>query len=799
MRTHILNLYRLKNLQEIDFSYKIVSFDLNYLKDNPKELNKCLDNIEYKVASNILGPAVRIKKDAQIYIAIPANRSISIEKAQAGSVNVPLQQSPDVYKTHFGEPLHNLLLQRFLDFEIRDSLKSKHSLWDLNTYQFYLKNPVFDSDASSIDIYGGFTYRLIEDNGCFYISLNPTYKYISKNYISDIVNLTNYSEMLKSLRGVRCIYQNGDNWYQIEIRGFGRKISEHEFIDIDNHSSIVKDYILNRTKNSHFNVTGLLNDDHLALLYKYPNKDVKDFHGATSLAKRIYNTEESEVRLLHSKVILSPYKRFEYINENIKHYFQNMDFNGVRLSISTEPLFEKPKFFSIPPLKFNKDNILSVKSFNNTDGSTVLKDFGHERKQWIINNQILNNTPFISQYLIVPEIIDSALAKKFQADAECYLKKLAPQFPGFSLITYKFNPGDSATFQVNEIAKEFSSKGIIRGFALFLLPFNEKSSNRKIKNFHDCLKKKFFPDIKFQCASIAQISSYFYSVKVEQNLLKYEHRNDVIDKYKSYLFYLLMEFLVVNRKWPYALNNNMNYDIYIGIDVHERYAGFSFLYKNCENIFFDYKEIPLIAGDPRKRAEKIKAEAITPILYEKLSSHIPDYAPNPNGIVLIRDGKSFGQEEISLQKVIEQLHIKGLINKDTIKWGVLDLFKKTVTPIRMVSVDDSSDKMENVISGSYKIINGNTGFIFNTGYPFKIRGTANPIHLHLKTGNIDFTDALQDVFSQTILSFSAPDKPNSLPVSIKLIDSFLAPVAANFQDISDELEEVEVINDEQYK
>lgn len=796
MRTHISNLYKLKNLQEIDFSYKLVSFDLNYLKDNPKELNKSLEKIEFRISSNIQGPAIRIKRNNEIFIAIPANRSISIQNAQAGSLNVPLLQLQDTYKTHFGEPNHGLLLQKFLDFEIRDNLKNRHSLWDLNTYQFYLKNPVFSSDDSTIDIYGGFTYRLIEDNGTFYISLNPTYKYISKNYISDLVNSTNYIEMQKQLKGVRCIYQNGDNWYQVEIRGFGRRISEHEFFDNDNHSFIVKDYILNKTKNSNFKVSDLLNDNHLTLLYKYPNKDVKDFHGATSLAKRLYNTEESEVKYLHSKVILSPIKRFEYINNNIQRFFQNIDFNSFKLSISSEPLSEKPKYFSIPSLKYKNNAILSVKSSNNSDGTTVLKDFGHERKQWIIDNQILNDTPFISQFLIVPNTIAPGLVKKIQADSECYLRKLAPQFPGFTLITYKFNSGDSATFQVNEIANEIKSKGINRGFALFLLPFSEKSSNRKIKNFHDCLKKKFFPDIKFQCASLAQISSFFYH---DNNSGKYEHRNDVIDKYKSYLFYLLMEYLIVNRKWPYALKENMNYDIYIGIDVHERYAGFSFIYKNCENIIFDYKEITLIAGDPRKRAEKIKSEAITPVLYEKLTAHIPKFASNPNGIVLIRDGKSFGQEEISLQNVIEQLHVVGLVNKDTIKWGVLDLYKKSVTPIRMVSVDSASNRMENVISGSYKIINNNTGFIFNTGFPFKIRGTANPIHVHLKSGNINFPNALQDIFSQTILSFSAPDKPNSLPVSIKLIDSFLAPAAANFQDISDELEEVEVINDEQFK
>ncbi len=41
---------------------------------------------------------------------------------------------------------------------------------------------------------------------------------------------------------------------------------------------------------------------------------------------------------------------------------------------------------------------------------------------------------------------------------------------------------------------------------------------------------------------------------------------------------------------------------------------------------------------------------------------------------------------------------------------------------------------------------------------------------------------MEDLFAQTMMAFSAPDRSNSLPITIKLIDTFLEPLAAAFED-----------------
>lgn len=255
-----------------------------------------------------------------------------------------------------------------------------------------------------------------------------------------------------------------------------------------------------------------------------------------------------------------------------------------------------------------------------------------------------------------------------------------------------------------------------------------------------------------------------------------------------------MEHLIVNRKWAFALSKNLHYDIYIGVDVHERYAGFTFFFKNGEHIFFFPEQVP--KKNKSQRAEKLKAALLYKMIYEKLKLFIPKYAANPNGIVIIRDGRSFGEEEKALNSVIESLTADGLVNTNTLKHGVIDLHKQSAVPLRLASHTNSYNNLENPIAGAYKLFDSSEGFIYNTGFPFQIPGTAKPLHLSLKTGNIEFLKAMEDIFCQSMMAFSAPDRSNSLPVTIKLIDTLLEPLAATVEIVEeeDEFEEVTINN-----
>jgi hypothetical protein len=51
------------------------------------------------------------------------------------------------------------------------------------------------------------------------------------------------------------------------------------------------------------------------------------------------------------------------------------------------------------------------------------------------------------------------------------------------------------------------------------------------------------------------------------------------NRLQSYLFNMVMGLMIVNRQWPWVLDKETHYDAYIGLDVLDHTAAFTFLYE----------------------------------------------------------------------------------------------------------------------------------------------------------------------------------------------------------------------------
>lgn len=791
MRNHTLNLFKVNNLSDLNFSYKLVEFNLPYLEGQEDRFNKQLHKISQQVASLSGGPAALIKRENRYYIAIPADRSFEDTSVNVVPYNIKISLLPEIYQVNASVINANNIdvIYKFLDFEIRKQLSRNAGLWKLNSSQFFLKKPTVSRGDSTIDIYEGFSYKLVILHGSdFYVCVDLSTKYVDKNYLSHYVNAKNVQSIGNNFKSKRFLYLNGDNWYATELEGFGESIQNHEFNN-NGDSISVFDYILNNAKTRREDIKRVLKPNDLTILYKYPGRTMEPHSGASSLAKMLYSTNDKEVQSLHSYSIKDPNRRFESIGKYVKEYFQNIRYNNVALQISVNPLVERVPNFSMPELKYN--NLRTLKAGHYSSGAnTTLREFAVERKHLLVENGVLNKSMFDEQFLIVPESLDRKLVEAFKRNAEYQIKALAPNFTAFTVIRYPVRANQAATFQIQEIERLLKKQNALHGFALFVLPDMTSESARSIRGFHDCLKNKFYPDLKVQCASAYKISSFFRSFPSvdEQNIIEYKVPEDKKPKFKSYLTNLVLEHLIVNRKWPYALAKNLHYDIYVGIDVHDRYAGFTFFFKNGENIFFFPEQVPL--KNRSQRSEKLKANLLTKVIYEKLKMFIPKFCPAPNGIVIIRDGRSFGEENKALTNVINSLATDNLIDVNKIKYSVVDLHKQSAVPMRIASHTNGFNKLENPMAGAFKKVNETEGFLYNTGFPFQIRGSAKPLHLTQVVGNTEFLKVIEDIFCQSILAFSAPDRSNSLPITIKLIDALLEPLSGAIE-VAEEDEEFE--------
>lgn len=785
MRNHTLNLFSITNLPELNFSYRLVATDLQKLPDKEDLYNRQMGKVAQKVASLTSGPAAAVHMDGKLFIAIPANRILQDTKLDIAPFSVKISLLPEVYNVASGKVAGDDLevVVKFLDFEIRRQLSNNPRLWKLGTAQFFQKRPVQSDQDSTIEIFGGFNYKLLSlEKGQLCIALDITYKYIEKNPLSYNTNEANAQLQLRNLKGRKFLYQNWDNWYTIELVGFGKKIQDHEFIS-DSVSHKVYDYILSRGGRARFDARPLLRPDDITMFYKYPGRYMEPHPGASSLARMIYQTNDPEVKALHRFSIKDPSKRFETISKIVGSFFQQLSFNGKHVSINRSPVTEKVNQFAIPELLYHGEQVLRIGA---SDYGVKLRDFGHARKQYLMNNGVITRTGFDQQYIIIPETMDRQLAAAIKKNVEFQVRKLAPGFIDFKIIRYKADASKAVIYQVQDIEKVLKAQNALSGFALFVLPDVKIRNKRQITVFHDLLKSKFYPDLKVQCVSGYRLGSYFTAFtsngEIEYRVPEYQRF-----KFRSYIQNLVFEYLLMNRKWPFALAENLHYDVYIGIDVHDRYAGFTFFFKNGRQIFFASEQVP--KKGKSQRAEKVKAGLIHKVVYEKLKQYIPLYAPDPNAIIIIRDGRSFGEEEKALTSIMTELQKEGIVNAAKLKCGVVDLHKQSIIPLRIAAKTDSHNHLENPAAGTYKLIKDSEGFLFNTGYPFQIPGTAKPLHISLRKGELNFLYIMEDLFHQSMLAFSAPDRSNALPISIKLIDTLLEPLAAAGDQEEEEVEE----------
>jgi hypothetical protein len=777
-------------VHELDFSYRLVAVELSKIEGREDLYNKQMLKASQKISSLTEGPAVPVHINEKLFVAIPADKQLGVGKVDVVPNPVAVTLLPELYHVTANNVngVTKEILHKFLDFEIRKQLGNDKRLWKLGANQFFRKQPVKTDVDSNIEVYGGFEYKLVHlpEEGQFYVTVNITYKYIDKEPLSAQVNVANALSVLRSLRGRKYLYQNGDRWYVTELEGFGKRIDEHEFRYADGKDYLVLDYIRTHTNGDRFNVMPLVRPDDVTMLYKYPGVNMQPHVGAASLAKAIYHTSDKEIRELHRFSIKDPDTRFDIINKVIGQCFQQLTFNGKQLSISKQATTEDVQSFAIPELLFNNGRTLKVGHFR-SGAIAPLKSFAQERKHHLLENGILNKSAFDPQFLLVPDSFDKTLCLAIQKNLEFFIKKLAPTFPGFKIIRYKVNSKKSATHQVQELDALLRSNNAQEGYALFILPDTAIKSKRSISTYHDCLKSKFYPGLQVQCASGYKIKRFFESYPSNGGI-EYRVPEHQKTKFRSYVNNLALEHLQMNRKWPYALAKGLHYDIYIGIDVHNRHAGFTFFFKNGQQIFFRSQQVP--KKNKSQRAEKLRAGLLIEVLYEKLKTYIPNYAPNPNGIVIIRDGRSYSEEEKALHTIITDLGKEGIIDASTICYGVVDLHKQSAIPFRLAAQTDGHNRLENPISGAYKLFSQKEGFLFNTGFPFTIPGTAHPLHLSLRSGNLGFLKVMEDIFHQSMLAFSAPDRSNSLPITIKLIDTLLEPFAATEDDIEDETEEL---------
>ncbi|UHG94675.1 hypothetical protein LQ777_29195 (plasmid) [Spirosoma oryzicola] len=801
MNKHTLSTFEIANVHDIDFSYKLIPTSLPFTLGSDADRYRELQNMARKVRSETQGPAVIVTREGKKFIAIPADRQLKgdiVCKTLFGVQRLSLASNAIAYSLKIkgcsDEELE--LIIQFLEFEIRRQIKALGFLVEDKAGRFFFKTNKFSPPAATIEMLEGFGMKVIADGpDRLFICLDIIYRYVGKQRLSEIINIRNVNRLQHILLrrrkiGLRVLMMFGDYWYPVEIISFGNRIDQQEFEDKQGNIRNVYEYTLTETKHHRFDVKSLVKPEDLSVIYCYPGRrgSMSPRHGAASLMRILYDTHDNDVKSLHRQAILPTPKRFGRIDQKIK-LLKRLTFNNKPLTITPEPTNETLRELRIPSLKFAGNHIFQIGRLYD-ENKLTLQCLGEQRRKWIQKYGFLGGLDDSPQYLFMPESSNDFEVKEdmltaFQADFVRNTSRLASTFTDFNdVIKFKFDSNLSATEQVKLIEQAADEAGVTAGRALVILPSLGRRTTHLIRQLHHCLKKKFAErDLLFQSASYERIAGFYEAFADADAGVEYRLANSEESyKFESYLFYLSVAYLLVNRVFPYALEKPLNYDIYIGVDVHDRNGGLVFFYRNGENIFFDTFDVP--PKNKHTRSEKLTEQQLYDKIYAKLKRHIPMVCQNPNGIILERDGRSHGNEVSALLRVINDLHNEGLLDKNTIKWAVVDVHKQSSIPLRVAYNYNPERPMELPRIGTVKRLgpDGHDAFLFNTGFPFKIRGSVRPLHLNFVEGTADFDKIIEDVFAQTMLAFTAPDRPSALPITIKLLDMFLEPISYTEQD-----------------
>lgn len=762
MSRHVLNLFALKNLAELRHVYRLL--EVTGLPRND-QYPENLQRLVGMVARDTRKPTCLYKSGGKVYLATTAD--VDRVKKEWRLIPYVVRLVPDSREYHidYGSivPEQSEVALNLLRYEIRTALAKNRELWNDTPGSFYLRTPQYTHAETQIDMLDGFVFRLhYLLDGNIYVSLDPTVRYLDRRSLLERLNA---GEEFRDYRFQHFLYRNGYKWYRVQPYSVTEEsIKEQSFVHHDDGQAYnVYDWIMKSCQRPYPEYVGRLDPNSPAVIYRYPNGS-KDFFGAAALCFKTYRTDDQRIHELHSRSILPPSDRLRKSQDLIRNYFRNTSFGeGGRLAFSDQPLGKSVKQYDVPDLLFGGGQVLHVQQ-NSWDTGTPIQELGKKRMELLLDpwGGVLVQDGLQKQYIFIPISLHRSIGKTFQQEFTKQMERLLSNHYTINTILFDDRGAKNLRQQVEAIKHAVEDNHIDRGCALLILP------ERANPDLHNFIKRELFETLQFQCVQATSLKRYF---NTKFNGGDYRVRDNCGGKLISYTRNTALGMLMVNHKWPFALNSPLHYDVYIGIDVLNTMAGFTYVYNGGKNAYFRHYR--------SRQAERLSKKQIFSVLYRDLQRDIGRLGLQPRSIVIHRDGRSFVQEEEGFAAAVERLKQDRVLPGD-VQIGVVEIHKTTMGRMRVF--EERNNEIFNPRIGSRFVIDSRQGIVCNTGWPFRFPGTVSPLHVSIAFGELEIEKALEDVFALSQLAWSAPDKSSRLPATIKLGDMFLQPIASEFDE-----------------
>ena len=762
MPDQTFNLYPVTNQQELSISYRLVDVEgeLGLGSDDPDLAVKNLNLLGKKLAFGQKLPVAIIHGGEHPLLAVAADRPMTSCQYQLTPHVATLRPRDEIHVVQFPNLDTSTLgiALSFLGWELRGHLYNHAGLWQASPNTFFQKAPVNARDPRRrIDIYGGFSPRFLFVDGCLHVSVPVIYSYTDCRWADDAFD----DREIQRLGGRRMLYHFGDRLFPIKFqRRTGKSIREQDFI-AQSGEGVAYVYEWTVQKVGNYFLGKALNPDSPAIRYKNLGNEQERF-GALSLCKLMLNNDDPRVASSKRDHQRTPTQRIDASNGVVNRFLSGVRFGAVKLNIDSTPRRIAGKRFDYPPIQFGKGTVLRIGD-NRQNGEVSLRDLPNRRTQLLEDGKVgfAVLSELDDQVLVVPRSLGTGIVEDLKNRIEAMVSQLIRKRYSLQLIRYHDEDRRTLSAQVNSVFHALDQNDVNGGRGVLVLP------PRSQPDLHNYLKKKLRDRMQFQCMAAEKLKGFYGIVRDGRDHA--EPRPE--GRFHSYLLNAVMGLMIVNRQWPWVLHQETHYDAYIGLDVLNHTAAFTF--------FYEGGRVCAMRDQGSSNKERLSQRVVAKLVSDGLREDLADLDQPPCSLILRRDGRIFESEWLGFKEAVLRLVNDGFL-PDSILLGAVEVPKHHSYGVRLV--EHVNGRLQNPVVGCWDKMSESEGLVCSTGLPFNIPGTVEPLVIRVARGDLDIAKVLKDTFDMSQLCWPTPRGCMRLPVDLKLCDEHLRAFAA----VSDE-------------
>lgn len=722
-------------------------------------------------------PVTTLQRDGAAHIVVPSDCGEPPIVPLVG-VAASFVATDETLEIRFDErdPDLDPIRERFLQFSIQSPLRDKGGLWQPKSGQaFFPKKPVRSVDG--LNVHRGASLRIVPvSDGGWGVCVEIKTKLIRKSPLSEKLD----AARVKKLKGRSCLYQFGERWFEVTLEGLADFNISQALIPEEGKTLSILDYVVKHARKPVSDRVANLDPNGAAIYYRTEGPTPK--HAPAALCFLVEDTRSKAGARHQRESILPPHIREKWAAGFVKRHLSRFSLRNVELSVSDTPVDNTNVPFELPSFEFGSGNVVAFGSARENADTRPLKELGRHRTRLMQDNAVgfFASSSLGRQYVVLPKSIASSSGPAFLQALKTCVNDLYPAGGGYDPILIEYDDLADRTFvgqgKAIKAALEAQGPSLIAGHALVMIHRVHKRA--RDADPLEALVVKDFP------SEFGLNASVIHTDKVK-SVYRYRERGGeadyvVIDKatnaLRSYLHNVaLSKVLIANGKVPFVLASETHGDVFIGIDVKDNTAAFSLIAQGG-------RIRHSLTWKSRKK-EKLTSEQVSAYFQELLGLEKGSFGAPPKKVVVHRDGRLFESEQAGLEEACQKLADDGVIASD---WQLTVLEIKKTGPVSLRFFDEDltpkGRRTVNPLVGTWQDLTDAEGFICTTGAPFRRQGTANPLHVIRKVGDMPIEDCLRDVFFLSCLSWTAPEAGIRDPITIKLCDRVLFEDAAEYNE-----------------